>query len=101
MEIEKMTMEELRAYAKQLENESKTADAKRLAEINADLDKIEARRKELESAAETQKRAAAAVAGGAGTPMGAPTPTATKTVEEVRSSNAYIEAFAQIGRAHV
>ena len=95
MEIEKMTIEELRAYAKQLENESKTADAKRLAEINADLDKIEARKKELEDAAATEKRAAAAVAGGAGTSMGTPSPAATKSVEEVRNSKAYIEAFAK------
>ena len=96
MDFSKMTIEELDAYTNQLAEEARTADTTRLDEINADLDKIEARKKELKQAADIMKRAMAAVANGAGTPVGTPTPEkGSKGLKEVRNSDRYVEAFAK------
>ena len=93
--IKRMTLEQLDAHQAALSEETRTATADRLDEINAELDAIEERRAELEKAAQIRARAAAAVANGAGTPVGDPTPTQRRTNAEVRRSREYIEAFAK------
>ena len=93
--IKRMTLEQLDAHQAALSEETRTATADRLDEINAELDAIEERRAELEKAAQIRARAAAAVANGAGTPVGNPTPTQRRTNAEVRRSREYIEAFAK------
>ena len=93
--IKRMTLEQLDAHQAALSEETRTATAERLDEINAELDAIEERRAELEKAAQIRARAAAAVANGAGTPVGDPTPTQRRTNAEVRRSREYIEAFAK------
>ena len=97
--IKKMTLAELNSRKAQLAEETKTADSKRLDEINAELDAIEERANELAKAAETRARAAAAVAGGAGEEIGSPAPTPeTRSNKEIRNSQEYIEAFANYVR---
>lgn len=96
-EILKMSASEVEARANELAKESETATAERLTEISAELDAIEERKKALE----IQKRAAAAVAKGAGQPIGQPTPKVEKrTIKEVRDSQEYIEAFAKYVRTN-
>lgn len=93
-EIMRMSEDELNARAAALAEEVRTANADRLTEINAELDAIEERRAQIAQAAEVRARAAAAVVGGAGNPIGEPIPTVNNGVEEIRNSHAYIEAFA-------
>lgn len=96
-EILRMSASEVEARANELAKESETATAERLTEISAELDAIEERKKALE----IQKRAAAAVAKGAGQPIGQPTPKVEKrTIKEVRDSQEYIEAFAKYVRTN-
>lgn len=96
-EILRMSASELEVRASELAKESETATADRLAEISVELDAIEERKKVLE----IQKRAAEAVAKGAGQPIGQPTPKVEKrTIKEVRDSQEYIEAFAKYVRTN-
>lgn len=96
-EILRMDASELEARAKELAKESESATVERMAEIGKELDAIEERK----AALEIQKRAAAAVAGGAGQPIGQPSPKAEKkTLKEVRDSQEYIEAFAKYVRTN-
>lgn len=96
-EILRMSASEVEARANELAKESETATAERLTEISAELDAIEERKKALE----IQKRAAAAVAKGAGQPIGQPTPKVEKrSIKEVRDSQEYIEAFAKYVRTN-
>ncbi len=96
-EILRMNASELEVRASELAKESETATADRLAEISAELDAIEERKKVLE----IQKRAAEAVAKGAGQAIGQPTPKVEKrTIKEVRDSQEYIEAFAKYVRTN-
>lgn len=98
MEIRNMNINELRELramlAQELRGESITAE--RITEINSQLDQIEARERELNALADARQRAAAAVAGGEGTPVGTPTPAAeTRTNMEIRNTPEYIDAFAR------
>ena len=96
-EILRMDASELEARAKELAKESESATVERMAEIGKELDAIEERK----AALDIQKRAAAAVAGGAGQPIGQPSPKAEKkTLKEVRDSQEYIEAFAKYVRTN-
>lgn len=99
--IKKMNADELNKRAAELAEETRSATAERLDEINKELDAIEKRRAELKAQADTRSRAAAAVAGGAGTPVAQPTPAsnAAPTSREVRSSSAYEKAYADYLRA--
>lgn len=101
MEINEMNLEQLEQRKNELAEEAKTADVKRLGEINEDLDKIESRGNELSQRAQTRARAAAAVAGGAGNPIGEPTPAAveTRSTKEIRSSEEYEKAYTDYLRA--
>ena len=69
-EILRMSASEVEARANELAKESETATADRLDEISVELEAIVERKKVLE----IQKRAAEAVAKGAGQPIGQPTP---------------------------
>ena len=85
-------LEELRAtLAKELKGNDITAE--RVEEINGLLDQIEERQKELDLV-ETRKRAAAAVAAGAGEPVATPAPTEKRTNKEIRNTPEYLEAYA-------
>jgi len=96
-EILRMSASEVEARANELAKESETATAERLAEISLELDAIEERKKALE----IRKRAAEAVAKGAGQPIGQPTPKVEKrSIKEVRDSQEYIEAFAKYIRTN-
>lgn len=94
-EILKLSASEIEARKAELAKECESATTERLAEIGVELDAIEERAKALNIKA----RAAAAVAGGAGHPIGNPAPKVEKkTLKEVRDSQEYIEAFAKYVR---
>lgn len=99
MEIRNMNQRELAELRATLAKELKGNDvtAERIDEINGLLDQIEERQKELDALADARKRAAAAVAGGEGNPVGGvdPAPTQTRTNKEIRNSREYIDAFAK------
>ena len=96
MEIRNMNQRELAELRAKLAKELKGDDinAERVDEINKTLDAIEERQRELDNLEESRKRAAA-VADGAGTPIGSPdAPTQTRTNKEIRNSKEYLDAFA-------
>ena len=97
MDISTMNLEQLREYRGRLAEELRgNVTADRINEINGLLDQIEEREAQLNALNETRARAAAAVAAGEGTPVGAPTPTTeTRSNREIRNSQEYIEAFAE------
>lgn len=96
-EILKLSASEIEARKAELAKEAESATVERLAEIGVELDAIEERSKALSIKA----RAAKAVAGGAGQPIGSPVPKAEKrTLKEVRDSQEYIEAFANYIRTN-
>lgn len=96
-EILKLSASEIEARKAELAKEAESATVERLAEIGVELDAIEERSKALSIKA----RAAKAVAGGAGQPIGSPAPKAEKrTLKEVRDSQEYIEAFAKYIRTN-
>lgn len=101
MGIESMNLEQLRELRNQLTTELRSDDitAERVDEINTQIDQIEARENTLRAAADASRRAASAVANGAGTTVA--TPAATPEVRrnaEIRNSHEYIEAFADYVR---
>ncbi len=89
--IMEMTSAELDTRAAEIAAEIETADEKRIAEINSELDEIEARRAQIKAANEARSRAAAAVAKGAGQKIGGGL---ERTNMEIRNSSEYIKAFA-------
>lgn len=96
-EILKLSASELEVRKSELAKEAESASVERLAEIGTELDAIEERSKVLIIKA----RAAKAVAGGAGQPIGQPTPKVEKrSIKEVRDSQEYIEAFAKYVRTN-
>lgn len=97
MDISTMNLEQLREYRGRLAEELRgNVTADRINEINGLLDQIEEREAKLNALNETRARAAAAVAAGKGTTVGAPTPTnETRSNREIRNSQEYIEAFAE------
>ena len=97
MEIRSMNMSELTELRVTLANElrGENITSERITEINDMLDQIEARERELNALADARQRAAAAVAGGAGAPVGDPTPAEHRTNAEIRNTPEYIDAFAR------
>lgn len=88
-----MNMEEIEARAMELEKEIDGADEGRLDEINEELKVIETRKAQLQT--EQRKADMKAVATGAGTPIvKAPEPE-KRTIDSVRSSEEYLNAFAE------
>ena len=94
MEIKEMNFDELQTRKAELSEELKTADLERLEGINAELDAIEERKKELKAEAEERAKVVDEVIK---TP--APTPiveerTNTMDLMEIRKSAGYINAYA-------
>lgn len=96
MEIKEMNFDELQTRKSELAEELKTADMERLDGINAELDAIEERKKELKTEAEERAKVVEEVINAP-----APTPiieerTQTKmTSKEIRSTNEYIDAYVE------
>ncbi len=96
-EIMNLGFEDLETRASEIAEETKEADETRLADLSAELDAIEERKKALEEEAEQRKTAAKEVAEGRGVDLKpAIEIKEEKPMEmEVRNSNEYIEAFAK------
>ena len=104
-EIMSSNLEQIEERAKAIATETAEADKEQLEALNAELDAIEERRNVLKEEAEREKeelekrkKAAAAVAGGAGTIIDSPKEKKAMTNKEIRSSKEYIEAYAKYVR---
>lgn len=91
-EIKVMTAEQIEERAAQIKNEIDEADAEKLDALNQELEAIEARKGVLEM--ETRKADMKAVAEGAGVVVSKAEVKEERTLESVRSSEAYVDAFA-------
>ena len=94
-EIMALSFEGIEARAAEIAEEVKEADETRLAELNEELDAIKERRAELEKELKEKRKAAAAVAMGAGKPIAGKEGMMVPTNKEIRNSHEYIEAFAE------
>jgi len=93
-EIMLLGMEELEERRAAIAVETDDADAETLETLNAELDAIEERANALHTEAEESRKAAEAVAAGAGEPIERKEER-TMTNLEIRNSHEYIEAFAK------
>lgn len=94
-EIMNLGFEELETRAATIAAETAEADADQLEALNAELDAIEERKKALKIEVEERKKAAEAVAAGAGKEVRKGKEVETMTNKEIRNSREYIEAFAK------
>ena len=94
-EIMNLGFEELETRAAAIAAETAEADADQLEALNAELDAIEERKKALKSEVEERKKAAEAVAAGAGKEVRKGKEVETMTNKEIRNTPQYIEAFAK------
>ncbi|MBQ6501180.1 MAG: phage major capsid protein [Mogibacterium sp.] len=94
-EINELDIEALEKRASEIATETADADKEKLEELNAELDAITERREALNLEIETRKKAADAVANGAGKPVETREESHTMTNKEVRASQEYIEAYAK------
>lgn len=94
-EIMVLGFEDLETRAKEINAEIAEADKERLEVLNDELDAISERKAALELETETRKKAAEAVASGAGKEVETRKDNETMTNKEVRNSHEYIEAFAK------
>lgn len=94
-EIMNLGFEELETRAAAIAAETAEADADQLEALNAELDAIEERKKALKTEVEERKKAAEAVAAGAGKEVRKGKEVETMTNKEIRNSREYIEAFAK------
>lgn len=94
-EIMNLGFEELETRAAAIAAETAEADADQLEALNAELDAIEERKKALKIEVEERKKAAEAVAAGAGKEVRKGKEVETMTNKEIRNSREYIEAFAK------
>lgn len=94
-EIKDLTLEELETRAATIATETESADEEQLKAFNEELKAIEERKKTLLKEAEETRKAAAAVAEGAGNPIEIRKEEKPMTNKEIRNSNEYIEAFAK------
>ena len=92
-EIKVMTAEQIEERAAQIKAEIDEADAEKLDALNVELEAIEARKGVLEM--ETRKADMKAVAEGAGVVVSKAEVKEERTLESVRSSEAYVDAFAE------
>ena len=95
MEIKEMNFDELQTRKSELAEELKTADLERLDGINAELDAIEERKKELKAEAEERAKVVEEI-------ISAPEPTPiieernnTMTSKEIRNTQEYIDAYVE------
>ena len=94
-EIMNLGFEELETRAAAIAAETAEADADQLEALNAELDAIEERKKTLKIEVEERKKAAEAVAAGAGKEVRKGKEVETMTNKEIRNTPQYIEAFAK------
>lgn len=92
-EIKSFTMEQIETRTAEIKAEIDNADAKKLQELNAELEAIETRKGEIEM--ETRKADMKAVIEGAGQVVAAAPAKEERTLESVRSSEEYVNAFAE------
>jgi len=92
-EIANLGYEELETRKAEIAVETDGADAEKLETLSAELDMIEERKLALDKEVETRKKAAEAVAAGAGKTIESRKDN-TMTFEEFRNSKAYVDAFA-------
>ena len=92
-EIKSFTMEQIETRAAEIKAEIDNADAEKLEQLNAELDAIETRKGEIEM--ETRKANMKAVAEGAGQVIAAAPQKEERTLESVRASEEYLNAFAE------
>lgn len=94
-EIKDLSLEELETRAATIATETESADEEQLKAFNEELKAIEERKKTLLKEAEETRKAAAAVAEGAGNPIEIRKEEKPMTNKEIRNSHEYIEAFAK------
>ena len=93
-EIMVLGMEELEERMAAIAKETAEADAEKLETLNAELDAIEERKKALIIEAEEARKAAEAVAAGAGKEIEVRKEEKPMTEMEIRNSKEYIDAYA-------
>lgn len=92
-EIKTFSMEQIETRAAEIKTEIDKAESKeQLDQLNAELEALETRKEEI--AMETRKENMKAVAEGAGTVIGKPIEKEVRTLESVKASKEYLEAFA-------
>lgn len=94
-EINVLGFEDLEKRSAEIAEETKEADADRLGELNEELDNIESRKKALAIEVEETRKAAEAVAEGAGKEIETRKEEKPMTNKEVRNTKEYIDAFAK------
>ena len=94
-EIMNLGFEELETRAAAIAAETAEADADQLEALNAELDAIEERKKALKIEVEERKKAAEAVAAGAGKEVRKGKEVEKMTNKEIRNTPEYIEAYAK------
>lgn len=92
-EIKNFSAEQIETRAAEIKAEIDNADVARLDELNKELEALEARKAELEM--ETRKENMKAVAEGAGVVIAKAAVKEERTLDSVRSSEAYVDAFAE------
>ena len=92
-EIKSFTMEQIETRTAEIKAEIDNADAEKLEQLNAELNAIEIRKGEIEM--ENRKANMKAVAEGAGQVVAAAPQKEERTLESVRSSEEYLNAFAE------
>ena len=94
-EIMNLGFEDLEKRAAEIAAETADADKDQLETLNAELDAIEERKAALKLEVEEKRKAAEAVAAGAGKEIETRKETEKMTNKEIRNSREYIEAFAK------
>lgn len=96
MEIKEMDFEQLEARRAELAEEIGAADAERLDAINAELDAIEARKKEIKAEAEERAKAIEEIISAPGpNPIIEERTNKKMTSKEIRNSAEYVNAYAE------
>lgn len=96
-EIRTMTLEEIEERRKAIAEEIPTADAERLTAINAELDLIEERKKEIKTQAEERAKTVEEVLNApAANPIIEKREEKKMTDREIRSTQEYIDAYAEL-----
>lgn len=91
--IKEFTAEQIETRAAEIKAEIEGADAEKLDALNEELTALEARKKELEL--ETRKAEMKAVAEGAGVVIGKAVVKEERSIDSVRSSEEYVNAYAE------
>lgn len=94
-EIMELGFEDLETRAKEIAAETAEADGEMLTALNDELDAITERRTALKLEVETRRKAAEAVASGAGMTVETRKENEQMTNKEIRNTPEYIEAFAK------